>query len=454
MRVPIGSSCLLISTAALRSKRIALPSLRRTGNAVRTITAWCTSPFFTLPRGIASLIGHHDDVAHRGGLPLRAAQHLDALHAARAGVVGDLQVGFDRIMPPLLRWSGAASASPLRSTTSQVLRLLIGRHSSMRTVSPILHRFASSCAAYFFERRMNFLYSGCMTRRSTRTVTVLSILSLVTRPVRTRFGIRAGLLTTSPRSEFAARALLAMMVFTRAISRRTCRTRPTPSCWPVARWKRRLNCSLRRSSSIVLSSSGVFARTSVALPSPSRVSDARDELRLIGSLAAPSVSASRARSGRHAVDLEHDPARRHAAHPELRASPCRNPCAPRPACAETGTSGKMRIQTRPVRFIARVMARRAASICRAVSRSGSIAFRPIGAEVQRRAALGVAMDAALVRLAVLGALRLQHLFLVYLMRIHSHASAAPVRRRARSCAIGSCAMISPLNTHTFTPQVP
>src|SRR5215472_10188978 len=56
MRVPIGSSCLLISTAALRSKRIALPSPRRTGNAVRTITAWCTSPFFTLPRGIASLI--------------------------------------------------------------------------------------------------------------------------------------------------------------------------------------------------------------------------------------------------------------------------------------------------------------------------------------------------------------------------------------------------------------
>src|SRR5690349_11923695 len=33
-----------------------------------------------------------------------------------------------------------------------------------------------------------------MTRRSTSTVTVLSILSLVTRPVRTRFGIGAGLL--------------------------------------------------------------------------------------------------------------------------------------------------------------------------------------------------------------------------------------------------------------------
>ena len=39
MRVPIGSPCLLISTAALRSKRMALPSGRRISLAVRTITA-------------------------------------------------------------------------------------------------------------------------------------------------------------------------------------------------------------------------------------------------------------------------------------------------------------------------------------------------------------------------------------------------------------------------------
>src|SRR5690242_15416606 len=43
---------------------------------------------------------------------------------------------------------------------------------------------------------------------------------------------------------------------------------------------------------------------------------------------------------------------------------------------DTGTSGKMRIQTRPARFISRVMARRAASISRAFSRSGSRALRP------------------------------------------------------------------------------
>jgi hypothetical protein len=63
----------------------------------------------------------------------------------------------------------------------------------------------------------------------------------------------------------------------------------------------------------------------------------------------------------------------------------------------------MRIQTRPWRFISRVIARRAASICRAVTRSGSWSpSRPILAESQVRAALGDAMDAALVGLAELG----------------------------------------------------
>src|SRR6185369_16481645 len=54
IRVPIGSPCLLINTAALRSKRIDEPSVRRISLAVRTITACCTSPFLTRPRGIAS----------------------------------------------------------------------------------------------------------------------------------------------------------------------------------------------------------------------------------------------------------------------------------------------------------------------------------------------------------------------------------------------------------------
>src|SRR5262249_54922411 len=55
IRVPIGSPCGLISTAALRSKRMSEPSGRRTPLAVRTTTAFMTSPFLTRPRGIASL---------------------------------------------------------------------------------------------------------------------------------------------------------------------------------------------------------------------------------------------------------------------------------------------------------------------------------------------------------------------------------------------------------------
>src|SRR5512140_94335 len=43
---------------------------------------------------------------------------------------------------------------------------------------------------------------------------------------------------------------------------------------------------------------------------------------------------------------------------------------------EIGLSGKMRIQTRPPRLMWRVMARRAASIWRAVSRPRPMAFRP------------------------------------------------------------------------------
>src|SRR5262245_23481956 len=56
IRVPTGSAWLLISTAALRSNLITEPSGRRMSLATRTTTAFMTSPFFTRPRGIASLI--------------------------------------------------------------------------------------------------------------------------------------------------------------------------------------------------------------------------------------------------------------------------------------------------------------------------------------------------------------------------------------------------------------
>src|SRR5205814_6702274 len=50
MRVPTGSAWLLISTAALRSKRITEPSGRRISFETRTTTAFITSPFLTIGR--------------------------------------------------------------------------------------------------------------------------------------------------------------------------------------------------------------------------------------------------------------------------------------------------------------------------------------------------------------------------------------------------------------------
>src|SRR6185312_1788107 len=74
-------------------------------------------------------------------------------------------------------------------TTSQHLSLEIGRRSSIHTMSPTEYVLASSCAWYFFERRMVFFIVGCVKRRSTRTTTVFSCLSLTTTPCSVRFGI-------------------------------------------------------------------------------------------------------------------------------------------------------------------------------------------------------------------------------------------------------------------------
>src|SRR5262245_49982505 len=96
---------------------------------------------------------------------------------------------------------------------------------------------------------------------------------------------------------------------------------------------------------------------------------------LIGSLAAPSPSASRAvPSVTPSSSNMMRPGLTRATHSS--GAPLPEPMRTSAGFLVTGTSGKTRIQTRPVRFMPRVMARRAASIWRAVSRSGSIALRP------------------------------------------------------------------------------
>src|SRR5690349_7983428 len=145
------------------------------------------------------LDGDDDDVAYAGEAPLGAAQHLDALDALGAAVIGDLQVGlhldhrsnsFSSLQPEPVRrsvelvqasavsaseaasagasagasvffalagffsaFSGVACVST-RPSTFQVFSLEIGAVSSMRTVSPSRYSLPSSWAWYFFERRM------------------------------------------------------------------------------------------------------------------------------------------------------------------------------------------------------------------------------------------------------------------------------------------------------------
>src|SRR5262249_2949935 len=71
------------------------------------------------------------------------------------------------------------------------------------------------------------------------------------------------------------------------------------------------------------------------------------------------------------------------------------------------------------------------------------------------------LDAAFVRLAELGAHRLQHGYSPLLVPCRRTAHDASRRGRPTSpsaiflsCAMGSCSMISPLKIQTFTPQVP
>ena len=85
-----------------------------------------------------------DDVADRGVFALRAAQHLDALNAPRAGIVGDVEIGLhlDHGLSP-------ASTCDLPLTHGRLLRrgfntthrlfFEIGGLSSIHTMSPTLN---------------------------------------------------------------------------------------------------------------------------------------------------------------------------------------------------------------------------------------------------------------------------------------------------------------------------
>src|ERR1700675_4054234 len=82
--------------------------------------------------------------------------------------------------------SYSARARSTTRTSIHDLRRDIGRQGLIDTVSPSLHSLLSSCARRLVVRRMYLPYIGCLTRRSTETAMVLSILVLTTLPVSKR----------------------------------------------------------------------------------------------------------------------------------------------------------------------------------------------------------------------------------------------------------------------------
>src|ERR1051325_6384059 len=100
------------------------------------------------------------------------------------------------------------------------------------------------------------------------------------------------------------------MVLTLAMSRRTSRTRPVFSSWPVARWKRRLNCSFLSFISSSESWSGVIALAAPAFMSV-LLRKGLYEARLDRQLGGGERERLLGELHRHAVELEQDAARLH-----------------------------------------------------------------------------------------------------------------------------------------------
>src|ERR1700690_2622774 len=243
--------------------------------------------------------------------------------------------------------------------------------------------------------------TGCVKRRSTFTTTVLVFLSLTTTPCSTRFGIpksfypSAGLAALLRHYRFDARdrpanfthaiRLLELAVgaleaeveglllqLDQLVAQFVCRLGAE-----IVRLGRGLGRSLGGLGSLCLLGLGRCLRFG-GLPGRHRFSPAPvratnfvaiesfAEPRRIASLAVarstPSIS-NRMRPGLILAT-------------QYSGAPLPEPMRTSAGFLETGTSGKTRIQTRPARFMWRVMARRAASISRALSRSGSRALRP------------------------------------------------------------------------------
>src|SRR6185312_13823728 len=113
-------------------------------------------------------------------------------------------------------------------------------------------------------------------------------------------------------------AFSAAIVLMRAMSRRTWRTRAVFSSWPVAFWRRRLNCSFFSLASSSLNWSGLIPRaSSVFMAKPFLFRDALHEARLDRELGGAETQRLAGGLLVNAVELEHDTARLHPARPEI-----------------------------------------------------------------------------------------------------------------------------------------
>src|SRR6476469_6991156 len=198
------------------------------------------------------------------------------------------------------------------------------------------------------------------------------------------------------------------------MARRTSRTRAGFSIWLVAAWKRRLNCSRFRSASCSTSWSSVFILKSsiwaILLVLEHGFAKAGDHLGLDRKLLRRPLESDLGERAGHAVQFEQDAAGFHPGDPIFGRALAR-------AHADLGGLGRdrhVREDADPQTPLALDVTRDRAAGRLDLARGDPLGLhrlQAIGAEVELGAARRIAVDAALVRLAELGAFRLQHVLL-------------------------------------------
>src|SRR5262249_53858419 len=243
-------------------------------------------------------------------------------------------------------------------------RALSGRVSVMATLSPILASFFSSCARKVDVRRWVFPYSGSRTCRSIATFTVLSILSLTTTPVTT--------------------ALVAIALHRLLLAQHGLHARQVPAQRLQLVGRLELPHRLldpQPEQLIVELFLALLQLVGPQIPELTALHDGRSSADrvatrvLMGILAAASRIASRASvSVTPSISNRMRPGR--TTHPHCSGAPL--PLPIRVSCGffVIGLSGNTRTQILPPREMKRVIATRAASICRSVSHTGSSDLSP------------------------------------------------------------------------------